>query len=131
MPTSDDTEDMEGLDSSKDREPVWEDDYDYWPYPSPKKRQRSKIYMSRTGKRGGGFLAGGPGQRMRRGRIDSGSVGGGQENEDENTSRMGREGGQKQFMIRMGKRGGHNKIMKRENNWERMTKRDCLWGRIL
>ena len=124
---------MEDLDTTNgnDREPVWEHTYNSWPYPSPQKRQRSKTYMSRTGKRGAGSLAGGPSQMMRKGKIDSGLMGVGQEYDCENTSRIGGKDGLKQFMIRMVKRGGHNKIMKRESNQERMTNRDGLWGRIL
>ena len=131
MATLDDTEDMEGVDTTKDTEPVWEHSYGYWPNPSTKnlfsrgltptkslfnKRSKSnksisKTYMSRTGKRDAGSLAGGSSQMK--------------------TSRIGREDGEKRFMIRMGKRKGHNKIMKRESNRQMMTKRDGLWGRVL
>ena len=65
--------------------------------------------MSRTGKRGAGSLAGGSSQMMRRSKIDSGSMAGGQENDYENTFRIEKKDGQKRFMIRMGKRGGHEK----------------------
>ena len=131
MATLDDTEDMEGVDTTKDTEPVWEHSYGYWPYISLKnlfsrgltpkrilfnKRTKtnksiSKTYMSRTGKRDAGSLAGGSSQMK--------------------TSRIGREDGEKRFMIRMGKRKGQNKIIKMESNLERMTKRDGLWGRVL
>ena len=108
--------------------------------------------MSRTGKRGGGSLGGGPSQMMRMGKIDSGSMGSGPElmmwmgkrgggsNESmknvmmrmRNISRFSGNDGKNQFILRLGKRGGHLRIMKRESNWERMMKRDGgSWGRIL
>ena len=157
---------MEDLYSTKDREPVWEHNYDYWLYPSTKNlfsrgvastrslfnkrskayKSRSKTYMSRTGKRGVGSLTDGPGQMMRRGKIDGGQEwitrmgkrdGGSNESMTNfmvwienimNISRIGKKDGQKHFMIR---RGGHNTIMTRESNRDRMMKRDSLWGRIL
>ena len=110
---------MEGLDTMEDREPVWEHYSDYWPYsstthlvsgdPSSLFAKRSKKYMSRTGKRGGGSLGGGPSEMMR----------------------MGKRDGQKRYMIRMGKRGGHDRIMKRDNDYERMMKRSWMRMRPL
>ena len=66
--------------------------------------------MSRTGKRGGGSSV-----IVRIDKTDAGPMGGGQD-------------GQEQCMIRMGKRGGHRiRIMKRESNQQRMTKRGGVY----
>ena len=134
----------------EDQQPVWKPNSDYWPYSFITKflskgptlainlfNKRSKTYMSRTGKTYGGTMGGGKKWRMRMGKRIVGS------NESmknlmmrmeniSNISRIWKKDGQKKFMIRMGKREGFNRIMKRESNWERMTKRDGgSWGRTL
>ena len=143
---------MEGLDTTEDREPVWTHNSDYWSFfiltkflsrnPTSAKHlfnKISKTYMSRTCKRGGGSMGGGPSVMMRMGKIDDGSMGSGQEwrkkmgkrsvgsiesmknlmmriENISNISRSGKKDGQNHFMIRMGERGRHNRIMKRKNN---------------